>query len=97
MTRIVFRGGRVFDGTGADPAPADVAVEDDRIVGIGPGLDGDTEIDVREPRSIEAVARHPRGPCIRGAGVERVEASNQRVGPAGPYACRYADIHAGCV
>jgi imidazolonepropionase-like amidohydrolase len=48
MSRIVFRGGRVFDGTGADPASADVAVEDDRIVGIGSGLDGDTEIDVRD-------------------------------------------------
>ena len=26
MTRIVLRGGQVFDGTGVDPAPADVAV-----------------------------------------------------------------------
>jgi len=34
LSRIVFLGGRVFDRTGADPAPADVAVEDDRIVGI---------------------------------------------------------------
>jgi len=48
MRRIVFRRGRVFDGTGADPAPADVAVEGDRIVGIGSGLDGDSEIDVRD-------------------------------------------------
>jgi imidazolonepropionase-like amidohydrolase len=48
MTRVVLRGGRIFDGTGADPAPADVAVEDDRIVGLGTGLDGDEEIDVRD-------------------------------------------------
>jgi len=48
MKRLVLRGGRVFDGTGADPAPADVAVEDDRIVGLATGLDGDEEIDVRD-------------------------------------------------
>jgi imidazolonepropionase-like amidohydrolase len=46
MTRVVLRGGRVFDGTGADPASADVAVEDGRIVGLGTGLDGDDEVDV---------------------------------------------------
>jgi imidazolonepropionase-like amidohydrolase len=46
MTRVVMRGGRVFDGTGADPASADVAVEDGRIVGLGTGLDGDDEVDV---------------------------------------------------
>jgi imidazolonepropionase-like amidohydrolase len=48
MTRMVLRGGRVFDGTGADPAAADVAVEDGRIVGVGSGLDGDEEVDVRD-------------------------------------------------
>jgi imidazolonepropionase-like amidohydrolase len=48
MTRIVLRGGQVFDGTGADPAAADVAVEDGRIVGVGSGLDGDEEVDVRD-------------------------------------------------
>jgi imidazolonepropionase-like amidohydrolase len=42
----VFRGGSVFDGTGADPAPADVAVEDGRIVGVGAGLDGDEAVDL---------------------------------------------------
>jgi imidazolonepropionase-like amidohydrolase len=46
MTRTVLTGGRVFDGTGSDPAFADVAVEDGRIVGLGTGLDGDTEVDV---------------------------------------------------
>jgi imidazolonepropionase-like amidohydrolase len=48
MTRIVFRGGRVFDGTGADPAAADVAVDGGRIVALGTGLDGDEEIDTRD-------------------------------------------------
>lgn len=44
--RIVFAGGRVFDGTGAPPAEADVLVEDGRIVEVGPGLDGDEAVDV---------------------------------------------------
>jgi imidazolonepropionase-like amidohydrolase len=48
MSRIVLRGAKVFDGTGADPAAADVAVEGDRIIGIGTGLDGDAEVDVRD-------------------------------------------------
>jgi imidazolonepropionase-like amidohydrolase len=45
MTRTVFTGGLVFDGTGADPAPADVLVEDGLIVDVGPGLDGDEQVD----------------------------------------------------
>ena len=45
MTRTVFRGGSVFDGTGSPPAPADVAVEDGRIVDVGGGLDGDEAVD----------------------------------------------------
>ena len=45
MTRTVFRGGSVFDGSGADPGAADVTVEDGRIVDVGPGLDGDEAID----------------------------------------------------
>ena len=48
MTRVVLRGGRVFDGTGADPAPADVAIDGGRIVGLGTDLDGDEEVDVRD-------------------------------------------------
>ncbi len=46
MTRMLFTGGRVLDGTGADIADADVVVEDGRIVEIGPGLDGDESVDV---------------------------------------------------
>ena len=46
MERIVFRGGRLFDGSGTDPAPADVAVEGERIVAVGRGLDGDRAVDV---------------------------------------------------
>jgi imidazolonepropionase-like amidohydrolase len=44
-TRTVFAGGTVFDGTGAPPAPADVAVEGGRVVEVGPGLDGDELVD----------------------------------------------------
>jgi imidazolonepropionase-like amidohydrolase len=46
VTRRVFRGGSVFDGTGTAPAPADVAVEDGRIVDVGTGLDGDEAVDL---------------------------------------------------
>ena len=45
MTRTVFTGGEVFDGTGSAPARADVLIEDDRIIAIGTGLDGDVAID----------------------------------------------------
>ncbi len=48
MTRTVFRGGRVFDGTGADPMLADVTVDDARIVDVGPGLDGDEAVDMTD-------------------------------------------------
>jgi imidazolonepropionase-like amidohydrolase len=44
--RTLFAGGRLFDGTGSDPAPADVVVEDGRIVDVGSGLDGDERVDV---------------------------------------------------
>ena len=43
--RTLLTGGVVFDGTGAAPAPADVVVEDGRIVTVGPGLDGDDSVD----------------------------------------------------
>jgi imidazolonepropionase-like amidohydrolase len=46
MSRIVFRGGRVFDGTGSPPSTADVTVAGGRIVEVGPGLDGDEAVDV---------------------------------------------------
>ena len=45
MGRTVFHGGRVFDGTGAALADADVLIERGRIVEVGPGLDGDEGID----------------------------------------------------
>jgi imidazolonepropionase-like amidohydrolase len=44
--RTVFAGGLVFDGTGAAPAEADVAVEGEWIVEVGRGLDGDETVDV---------------------------------------------------
>ena len=45
MGRMVFHGGVVFDGTGVAPAAADVAIDDGRIVDVGPGLDGDDGVD----------------------------------------------------
>jgi imidazolonepropionase-like amidohydrolase len=45
VSRTVFHGGKVFDGTGSPLADADVAIEDGRIVEVGPGLDGDDGID----------------------------------------------------
>jgi imidazolonepropionase-like amidohydrolase len=47
MTRIVFSGGRLFDGTGAPPADGDVVIADGRIVEVGTGLDGDEAVDSR--------------------------------------------------
>ena len=44
MTGTLFRGGRVFDGSGAAPAEADVVIEDGRIVEVGSGLDGDDAV-----------------------------------------------------
>ena len=46
MARMLFTNCRVFDGTGADLAAADVAVEDGLIVEVGPGLDGDEAVDL---------------------------------------------------
>src|SRR3954452_5592422 len=45
MTRRVFSGGQVLDGTGSPAAAADVAVQDGRIVEAGTGLDGDEGVD----------------------------------------------------
>ena len=44
MTRTLFAGGLLVDGTGSDPAVADITVEDGRIVEIGRGLDGDERV-----------------------------------------------------
>ncbi|MGH9117590.1 MAG: amidohydrolase family protein [Acidimicrobiales bacterium] len=48
MARLLFHGGQVFDATGDPPdppKPADVVVEDGRIVAVGPDLDGDDRVD----------------------------------------------------
>jgi imidazolonepropionase-like amidohydrolase len=45
MTRTLFTGGLVYDGTLAKPAPGDVVVEDGRILEVGVGLDGDEAVD----------------------------------------------------
>jgi imidazolonepropionase-like amidohydrolase len=41
----VFRGGKVFDGTGASLAESDVVIEDGTIVEVGPGLDADEAVE----------------------------------------------------
>ncbi len=46
MTRTVFTGGRIFDGTGAPPADSDILIEGSKILEVGPGLDGDEQVDV---------------------------------------------------
>jgi len=43
--RTLFRGGRIFDGSGADAASGDVVIERDSIVDVGVGLDGDVAVD----------------------------------------------------
>src|ERR1700712_3218573 len=45
MTRTLFTGGLVYDGTPGRPAEGDVVVEDGRIVDVGSGLDGDVSVD----------------------------------------------------
>ena len=46
MTRVVLAGGSVFDGSGADPVRADVAIAGGTIVEVGQGLTGDDVVDV---------------------------------------------------
>ena len=45
MTRTLFTGGLVYDGTTSLPAEGDVVVEDGRILEVGTGLDGDVSVD----------------------------------------------------
>src|SRR5215475_13426098 len=45
MTRTLITNGQIFDGSGAEPAAAAIAVEGDRIVALGNGLDGDEVVD----------------------------------------------------
>jgi imidazolonepropionase-like amidohydrolase len=45
MTRTLFSGGLVYDGTTAAAAEADLVVEDGRILELGTGLDGDEVVD----------------------------------------------------
>jgi N-acyl-D-amino-acid deacylase len=42
---VVIRGGTVVDGSGSPGRPADVAVDQGRIVEVGPGLHGTRELD----------------------------------------------------
>jgi imidazolonepropionase-like amidohydrolase len=45
MRRTIFAGGLIVDGTGSEPAPADVVIADGTIVDVGVGLDGDEIVD----------------------------------------------------
>jgi len=54
MPRVVHTGARIWDGSAADPSPADLAVQDGRVVEVGSGLDGDERID------------HPGGTIVPG-------------------------------
>jgi imidazolonepropionase-like amidohydrolase len=45
VTRTLFAGGLVFDGTGSAPERADLLIEDGRVVEIGSGLDADDVVD----------------------------------------------------
>ena len=46
MKRTVLAGGQVFDSRAGITWPADVAIADGRVADVGPGLDGDEQIDV---------------------------------------------------
>src|SRR3954465_12807612 len=59
MTRTVFAGGLVYDGTTAAPAEGDVVVEDGRIVDVGPGLDGDEVVDCAGATVLPGFVRCP--------------------------------------
>lgn len=43
--RTLIHGGQVFDPVSGTAAPADVVMQGDRIVEVGPGLDGDDAVD----------------------------------------------------
>ena len=46
MTRTVLHGGQVFDSISGSIAAADVVIDGERIVDVGPGLDADESVDV---------------------------------------------------
>ena len=46
MGRIVFAGGRIFDGTGTRAVAGDLAIDGEHVVGVGSGLDGDELVPV---------------------------------------------------
>ena len=37
---VIIRNGTVYDGTGAEPQQADIAIRGDRITGVGPAVAG---------------------------------------------------------
>src|SRR5919206_458077 len=67
MTRRVFSGGQVLDGTGSPAASADVAVEGGRIVEVGTGLAGADVIKVATSGGVLSARDDPRHPHFRPA------------------------------
>src|SRR5919112_6322236 len=43
--RTVHAAARVWDGSNADPAAGEIAIQDGRIVDVGPNLDGDERVE----------------------------------------------------
>jgi dihydroorotase-like cyclic amidohydrolase len=43
--RTLIRSGRVFDPASGEIADADIAIDGENVYQIGPGLDGDEEVD----------------------------------------------------
>ncbi|HEX7225741.1 MAG TPA: amidohydrolase family protein, partial [Candidatus Limnocylindria bacterium] len=46
MTRTIYAGATIVDGTGADAAVGDLVVDNGRIVELGTSLDGDERVDL---------------------------------------------------
>jgi imidazolonepropionase-like amidohydrolase len=46
MSSVVFRRGKVFDGTGSDPVEKDVLIDDGTVVAVDDQLEGDVDVDL---------------------------------------------------
>ncbi|WIX98805.1 hypothetical protein QRX60_32710 [Amycolatopsis mongoliensis] len=75
-SRVIFTGGRVFDGTGSAAVPGDVVVRGDRIEAVRSGVDpepGDRVVDCRGATVLRDcnAAGLAVGPRMRAASFER--------------------------
>jgi imidazolonepropionase-like amidohydrolase len=74
-SRILLRGGQVFDGTGEAPKLADVVIAQGSILEVGGGLDGDVEVDVSGATILPGIIdSHVH---VTGSGVDLMERLNQ--------------------